>query len=1056
MKMIEHAIEENHYFPLTKAQERFWAHEVLEEMPGLYNLPMVWRLDGELDRDRFASAFDNVVNRHAIMRMTFHLSDNGPLQRVKPRQTGWLHIEEKNTFPDHASFDKTETDFSIDEYFKGFVDPPLDLETGPAFRAHLVVVSACEHYFLFMPHHLVWDASSTDILIREISTVYEGGDSFTEEEISYSQQFNQLNSESRPGLDTDIRYFVENLQGCVNSVDLPYDKRRPSHYDFSGSVEPVNIGPETFQQVNQLASDVRATPYMVCLSLWRVFLARLSDSYDYIVSTPMDLRTDKRVHNTIGCFVNPAYLRSQIHIGGNIKEDIESVRKEIINALPHANASVEEILNGLNVSRDASRPPLAQVMFSFISHEVDRYNFGRVHVSPVAIPQHKAMAELHLVVEESVDDLNLSLIYATSLFSSKQAKTITRAFWVFIREVLANPTGILSSFPLIDDDTLSTQYTRNREFERSFDDPKRIDQMIMAKATTHYNKTAIVSNNEEVSYAELEDRVQTIVQRLVLNDVNASDIIGVMLGRGIDMIASVLAIWRVGATYLPLDPTYPSSRLQYIVADSRTRFLLTDSTTTELLQNDNFSEINLDGVQSAEKNNGEPDIGATDLTSALSRPFVANERAYVIYTSGSTGRPKGVENAHGPLFNFISSMGERPGFTKDDTLLAVTTAAFDISLLEMFLPLTFGGTVVLADHEDVPDPFSLMEVMDRFQPTIMQATPSTWRLLLDGDWKGNTSLTVLCGGEQLPGALATLLKPKVKALWNMYGPTETTVWSTCKRITDPQHISVGTPIANTSLFVADRFGKMLPDGIVGELLIGGAGVALGYLDRDALTAERFVNACSRQGSVRLYRTGDLARRRADGDYEILGRLDDQVKVRGHRIELGEIEKSLDQLPTVEKAIAAVRKDASGEPTLVAFIKCINGEQLVSSALRRSLKKELPAYMLPQMFFEIDDIPTTHNGKINRGALPEIATREQQETERIPPRTDIERAIAEIWRELLPVNAISVKDNFFELGGQSLQAARMAAILQNRTGYRISPRKIIFETLEQLASATEAS
>ncbi|MEQ1930680.1 MAG: non-ribosomal peptide synthetase, partial [Parvularculaceae bacterium] len=429
------------------------------------------------------------------------------------------------------------------------------------------------------------------------------------------------------------------------------------------------------------------------------------------------------------------------------------------------------------------------------------------------------------------------------------------------------------------------------------------------------------------------------------------------------------------------------------------------------------------------------------------------ERAYVIYTSGSTGKPKGVENSHRALTNFIRSVVRTPGVSADDRLLAVTTLSFDISILELFAPLAAGAEVVIASAEEAADGEALIALIEAHRPTILQATPATWRMLVDAGFEAQRDLKALCGGEALTSALAGSLLPRVGELWNMYGPTETTVWSTCKKIDAPGRISIGVPIANTRLYIVGPGGGLMPGGFPGELWIGGEGVAIGYLNRPELTAERFLPDPF-SGEGRVYRTGDLARRLSGGEIEHLGRIDAQVKLRGFRIELGEIEAAIETHEATARAIAAVKPDASGEPMLVAYVLYRDGMTATGSDLRRMLRASLPSYMLPQMFIEIDRVPLTGSGKIDRNALPSPAGGGEKRRRNIAPRTETESAIAAIWRDILRVADVSVTDNFFELGGQSLQAAQMAARFKERTGWRLAPRAVIFDTLEQLAAGLE--
>jgi len=437
----------------------------------------------------------------------------------------------------------------------------------------------------------------------------------------------------------------------------------------------------------------------------------------------------------------------------------------------------------------------------------------------------------------------------------------------------------------------------------------------------------------------------------------------------------------------------------------------------------------------------------------------SDSRAYVIYTSGSTGKPKGVEVRHRNVVNFLTAMRARPGMTSDDVLVAVTTLSFDIAVLELFLPLTVGGRVVIAPRDVVVDGARLGELMRAEGATCMQATPATWRMLLDAGWRGQPNLKALCGGEALPADLARQLLPAVGELWNMYGPTETTVWSTCARISEvAAQVTIGSPIGNTVSRVLDRHRQQVPVGVPGELLLGGAGVAKGYLGLPGLTAERFVKDPTGEDPVGLfYRTGDLVRVRPDGQMEFLGRLDNQVKVRGYRIELGEIEAALAGLEEIGESVVTVGTDAAGGPgaLLVACVVYRAGRQLTASEVRRHLREQLPGYMVPGLVIELEALPRTPNGKIDRRALPDPLRAASPTGKYVPPISEAERIVADEWKALLSVDRVGRHDNFFELGGHSLLSMRAVAAIERRTGKRLDPRLMFFQTVEQIAAGLES-
>ncbi|NJN82609.1 MAG: amino acid adenylation domain-containing protein, partial [Caldilineaceae bacterium] len=513
-------------------------------------------------------------------------------------------------------------------------------------------------------------------------------------------------------------------------------------------------------------------------------------------------------------------------------------------------------------------------------------------------------------------------------------------------------------------------------------------------------------------------------------------------------------ILKAGAAYVPLDPAYPSERLRWMVADARPRLLLAEREAQELFADFDGNLLCLD----------RDDAGVYDEpTSPLPADLQPNQLAYVIYTSGSTGRPKGVELTHRSVVNFLTSMKERPGLTAQDRLLSVTTLSFDIAVLELFLPLITGAELLLASREMAADGIRLREAIEDYQPTVMQATPVTWQLLVASGWNGDKELKVLCGGEALSRDLADQLLTRCGELWNLYGPTECTIWSTLHRVdSDDKQPPIGKPIANTQVYILDRSLRRSPIGVPGELYIGGAGLALGYLNQPELTAARFVEVqiAPEEGTTssgRLYRTGDLARYRPDGAIEYLGRTDQQVKIRGHRIEPAEIETALARHPSVREAVVVAREDSPGDKVLVAYI-VFRAQQMISSAeLREALRGHLPLFMIPTEFVPLEAFPLTPNGKVDRRALPAAnASRSALLPEFEPPATEIEIQLALIWCELLQKEQVGRYDDIFDLGGHSLMLTRLAARIQERLGVRVALVDLFdHSTIEGMAGLIQA-
>ena len=558
---------------------------------------------------------------------------------------------------------------------------------------------------------------------------------------------------------------------------------------------------------------------------------------------------------------------------------------------------------------------------------------------------------------------------------------------------------------------------------------------------------ALVFKGQQLTYSELNARSNQVAHYLRGQGVGPEILVGICIERSLEMVIGLLGILKAGGAYVPLDPAYPADRLGLMLDDAKPRLVLTERSVADKLPLRNCRVVRIDEARVL------TDPSSADEDGQWNRPSPTS-LAYVIYTSGSTGRPKGVQIPQRAVVNLLSSMRREPGLAADDTLLAVTTLSFDIAALELFLPLTTGACVVIATREVASDGRRLRRLLEESKATLMQATPATWRMLLDAGWLGNPKFSVLCGGEALPRELAERLLPTCAELWNLYGPTETTIWSAAYRVLDRGPIVLGRPIANTRFYVLDRAFRPVPIGVPGELFIGGDGLARGYLGRQDLTSTRFIKDPFRpEPTGHLYRTGDGVRYRPDGTLEYLGRLDHQVKVRGHRIELGEIEAVLGEFSQVKDKVVVVRKDQSGENTLIAYVVVRADEATDVERLRRGLAAKLPAYMVPSVFVMLDALPLSANGKVDRNALPEPNSEAAMTRQRpSAPRTETEQKLACLWAQTLGVERVGVHDKFFEIGGHSLMAVRLLARIEAAFG-RLLPLAVFFraQTVAEMAA-----
>jgi amino acid adenylation domain-containing protein len=571
-----------------------------------------------------------------------------------------------------------------------------------------------------------------------------------------------------------------------------------------------------------------------------------------------------------------------------------------------------------------------------------------------------------------------------------------------------------------------------------------LHQLFEAQVERTPEAIAVEYGGQKLSYRELDARANQFARFLNDSGVVSGALVGVFMERSLEMVVALCGILKAGAAYLPLDPEYPGERIAFILGDAQVELLVTEQGLEDQLP-DNSSQLifmDKDWPQIEAHSTSVPDTAVTP-----------DSIAYVIYTSGSTGKPKGVQVPHRTVSNFLTSMAREPGISPDDVLLAVTTISFDIAVLELFLPLVSGARIELADRITSSDGTALLDKIKTSGVTIMQATPSTWRLMLSAGWGKLDNFKVLCGGEAMPADLAVELVNHASSVWNMYGPTETTVWSTVYQIEDGhQPVLIGKPISNTQVYILDESMQQQPVGVAGELYIGGSGVTCGYLNREELTKERFVkDIFGKDESGHLYRTGDLVRYRDDGNIEYINRLDNQVKVRGFRIELGEIEAVLSSHPDVDQCVVVVREDRPGDKRLVAYYVQQAGDEVSGTVLRKHLRSTLPNYMVPQYFVDLDALPVTPNGKVDRKALPVPFNTGPVEEGYVAPRTENETILANIWQEVLGIDKVGVYDNFFELGGHSLLSLKVISRVRDEAGVELKLILMVTDTLEQIAA-----
>ena len=1015
--------------PLSFAQERLWFFDQMEPGSPAYHIPAVFRLAGRLDVAALEASFREIVRRHASLRTTLSVHEGEPVQIVSP----WTDL--RLPLADLGGLPVERREAEARSLAGRLVRQPFDLSRGPVLRATLLRLGSEEHAAVFTLHHIAGDGWSMGVLVREVAALYRAFSQglpspLPELPIQYPDhaiwQRRWLRGER---LEAEISFWKESLASAP-VLELPTDRARPPLQTYRGSEERFFLPAALAGPLTDLGRAGGATPFMVLLAGFATLLARYSGQDDVSIGSPVANRNRAQTEPLIGFFVNTLVFRTDLSGGAGFRELLGRVRRTALAAYAHQELPFERVVEEVNPPRDLSRSPLFQVLLALQNAGGGPLELPGLALLPLeGLEKTIAKFDLTLWLTEAGQGITASLEYNRDLFD---AATITRMighFRTLLEAAAASPERPVSELPLLTPAEIRELAEANATVA-AFPEDATLHRLFEEQAARTPDRPAVTFRDETLSYRTLNERANRLAHTLRATGVGPEDRVGICVERSLDMAVAVLGVLKAGGAYVPLDPGHPRERLAYVLRDAGAAVLLTQESVLERLPGlaDGAGRVlrfDRDGGEIARHSSANP--------TAL--PLPADRLAYAIYTSGSTGQPKGVQIPHRALVNFLVSMRRRPGLAEDDALLAVTTLSFDIAGLELFLPLLSGARVIVAPAETVGDGAALARLLKDSGATVLQATPATWRLLLESGWEGDPGLRILCGGEALPRALAERLLDKGASLWNLYGPTETTVWSAVDRVqpgTGP--VSLGGPIANTGLHLLDRAGQPVPAGVPGELFIGGDGVARGYLGRPALTAERFVpDPFASAPGARMYRTGDLLRRRADGALEFLGRIDHQVKVRGFRIELGEIEAVLTAHPEVREAVVLAR-GLGADVQLAAYVVPIPGSAPTLSALREFLTRDLPDYMLPSALAVLDAFPLNPNGKVDRKALSLIAPERVGSAPegRVAPRTSLERFLAGLWSEALgglDAGSFGIHDNFFELGGNSIAGAILVNRLQ---------------------------
>lgn len=1052
---------EQNRFPLSYAQQRMWFLDQWEPGNPMYNNPAAVSIAGRVNVDAVKQALRELGKRHEVLRTVFENEHGNPVQVIQPES----NIALQQLDVQHLSEDEQQK--TLREEANAEAQAPFDLSTGPLLRAKLLRLAEDRHVCLLTMHHIISDAWTLATFIKEFAELYEGfaadtSVSLPELPIQYVDyavwQRDYLQGEV---LEEQLGYWRERLAGADTPLDLPTDHKRPNVQTHNGDVVYFRVPADVMERIESFCKTHDVTQFMTLLAALDVLLYRYSGQEDIVMGTPIANRNRSELEPLLGVFVNTLAVRSDLSGDPTFADLVQRVKQDALGAYAHQDIPFEMLVEELQPERDMSRPPFFQTMFVLQNTPSQMLELADVTIERLQQHTPTAKFDVTFVFEPNDGGLDGQIVYNTDLFESSTIKRLIGHLLNLLSETVAHPTQRISQLNLLShDEETALVVDNNRLADTPYTGGSFIHRMINGRVAQR-PEAQLYCGSESMTYRELNERANRMAHYLIAQGVAPETVVGVYVERSLDLLAAILGIFKAGGVYLPLDPDYPQERLDYMIQDSEAVAILTQSSLATNLSATSAIVIHLDEIE-PELNKG--DDGTPDV------PLEPQHPAYMIYTSGSTGKPKGVLVSHAAFAQHCHGMVDEFELVETDRVLQFASTNFDASLEQIFPTLLAGADLVMRPNT-VWTPEELLSVIQEQQLSVVNLPTAYWNQFAQV-WHSNMTdvqspirLLIVGGDLMSTDSLNAWSQSTLHAarLLNAYGPTETCITATAFDIPrewqvelEEGAIPIGQGLLQRRLYVLDRHGNLVPQGVPGELCIGGFAVARGYWNRPDLTAERFVpNPFSEQGE-RLYRTGDLVRYNHRGDFQFLGRIDQQVKIRGYRIELGEIEAALGAYPGMQKVIVISHGENSAEKFLVAYYVC-EGDEPSVTALRDHLLQRLPDYMIPSVFVGVDHFPLTPSGKIDRRALPvPDQLRPQVSTEFVAPRTETETRIAEIVATVLKIDKVGIYDNFFDLGGHSMLGTQVISRVREDFDVDLSLR-VLFEnpTVEGITRAIAA-
>lgn len=1044
------AIPRDGALPVSPAQQRLWFLQRLEPNNPAFNLILPYRIHGHLDCSALTQAYTHLLQRHEALRCTFPEQAGEPVAYLDQLPSEAYAIE-------HVDADSMD---AVVAQIRDRAANTMDITCEPAIRALLFRLSDNDWVLCILIHHVVADGWSIGVLFADLSALYRAARNHEVADLPpLAIQYPDFAAWHRrylagPAKQRDLSFWQTTLAGAPPVLEIPPDLPRPAKPSGRGHVVQRVLPQDQQAKLHAVASAQKVTAFHVYLAAWQTLIYRYTGMADFVVGTPVANRNRPVLEPLVGCFINTLLLRTPHTEAGAFGEQpfnvyLQDVRDKTLAAFDHSELTFDQLVESLKPPRDLSRNPLFQVSFIYQSGVERSVDFPEMTLARVPMHGGTAQFDLTLTVLPGGNQTTILLEYATDLYHESTITGLAAHYAMLLDAVSKEPTQSLDRLPLMSEtERKQLMQADFNQTETPFPRAQGLIHLLDAQVQAIPDRIAIADVQHQWTYAQLWQYAGEVAKNLAVHGVGLEHPVGVCMQRSNDMVGCLLGVLRAGATYVPMDPTFPEQRLHMIAEDAGMQVMIVDNTTESAWQNWPITILTADTFTGN-------DSEAQPLRFAGSQSL-----AYVIFTSGSTGRPKGVAVRQDSLVNFLTGMARDPGMAANDRLLAVTTVSFDIAGLEMYLPLTVGAMVQITRKEQAMDPEALANLLVEQAITVMQATPATWRMLYSQAWPGQPHLKVLAGGEALPQDLADRLTATCNSVWNVYGPTETTIWSTRAPVRHTKPVHIGQPMENTQIYVVDRLGYLVPRGVPGELLIGGTGLARGYWHRADLTAERFLpDPFGAYAGARLYRTGDLVRIRHDDQLQYLNRLDFQVKVRGFRIELGDIEAALQACPGVQDA-AVIAQTHQGETQLAAFV--VADEHLALEPLLTKLKEQLPPYMIPAALQQLTAMPRNTSGKLDRNALAAMDIQYHDgNVDHTPPRDGLEQKLCAWFAELLNLPQIGIHGGFFDHGGHSLLAVKLMSKMREHFDTNLpmttlfqadTPAKLALELKQRQAGA----